>query len=152
MGNLFIVSTPIGNLQDISKRALSVLADVDFIACEDTRKTSILINNFFQENKKSILDKLFSYYEEKEVEKIPKILNMLINGKDVALVSDAGTPLISDPGFKLIRECIKNDINVVSVPGPSAVISALTVSGLPTDKFLFLGFMPLKQGHRIKLL
>lgn len=152
MGNLYIVATPIGNLQDITLRALKTLEEVDYIACEDTRVTSILIKKYFEASPKAILDKLFSYYEKIEEKKIPQIINLLLNGKNVALVSDAGTPLISDPGFKLVRECQKNDINVISVPGASAVVSALASSGLPSDKFTFLGFLPQKPGHRISML
>jgi 16S rRNA (cytidine1402-2'-O)-methyltransferase len=117
MGNLYIVATPIGNLQDISLRALKTLESVDFIACEDTRTTSILIKKYFEKNPKAILDKMFSYYEQTEKQKIPRIINLLLNGKSVALVSDAGTPTISDPGFKLVRECINNNIKVISIPG-----------------------------------
>jgi 16S rRNA (cytidine1402-2'-O)-methyltransferase len=152
MGSLFIVATPIGNLQDITLRALDTLKSVDFIACEDTRKASILIKHFFKTSEKQMYDKLFSYYEETEFKKIPQVINLLLNGKNVALISDAGTPAISDPGFKLIRECIKNSIKVVSIPGATSLISSLVVSGLPTDKFTFLGFLPQKPGHRIKLL
>lgn len=152
MGNLFIVATPIGNLQDITLRALKTLEEVDFIASEDTRKTTIIINNFFKGRERQMQDKLFSYYEQVEVQKIPQVINLLKNGKNVALVSDAGTPAISDPGFKLIRECVKEGINVISIPGASSVVSALVSSALPTDKFLFLGFLPQKPGHRVKLL
>jgi len=151
-GSLFVVATPIGNLKDITSRALEVLESVDFIACEDTRKTTILINKFFKGRERQMQDKLFSYYEQVEVQKIAQVINLLQNGKNVALVSDAGTPAISDPGFKLIRECLKQGIKVVSVPGASSVVSALVSSGLPTDKFLFLGFLPQKPGHRVKLL
>lgn len=152
MGNLYIVATPIGNLQDITLRALDTLSGVDYIASEDTRKTSILIRHYFKAREKEMLGKLFSYYEETEAKRIPQIINLLLNGKNVALVSDAGTPTISDPGFKLVRECIKNNLKVISIPGATSVISALVSSGLPTDKFIFLGFLPQKPGHRIKLL
>ncbi len=152
MSNLYIVATPIGNLQDINLRALSTLEKVDLIACEDTRKATVLINEFFPEKRTEMLNKLFSYYDEIELQKIPQVMNLLLNGKDVALISDAGTPTISDPGFKLVRECIKNNIKVISVPGASSVISALVTSGLPTDKFMFLGFLPQKPGHRLKFL
>ena len=158
-GILYIVSTPIGNLQDITVRAMDVLGKVPFIACEDTRRTGILLKHI-----EGILPppaggsnttnkpKLISYYEQNEERRIPEIINILKEGKDIALVSDAGTPTISDPGFKLVRECIKESIKVESIPGPSSVLAALTSSGLPTDKFLFLGFLPKKQGHRKKLL
>lgn len=152
MGDLYIVATPIGNLQDITLRALETLSKVDFIACEDTRKTSILIKHYFKGNEKVMKDKLFSYYEEKEAEKLPRVLNLLVNGQSVALVSDAGTPTISDPGFKLVREALKMKVKVISIPGPTSVISALVSSGLPTDKFTFLGFLPKKPGHRLTFL
>lgn len=152
MGTLFIVATPIGNLQDITFRALSTLGKVEYIACEDTRRTGQLIREYFKGKEKEMLDKLFSYYEQVEEQKNLQIINLLKNGKNIALVSDAGTPTISDPGFKLVREARLNNINVVSIPGPSSVISALASSGLPTDKFIFLGFLPQKPGHRIKFL
>lgn len=148
MGNLYIVATPIGNLQDITLRAIEVLRKVDAIACEDTRKTGLLLHNIIKEDKKP---RLISYYEQNELQRIPEIITGLKNGLNIALVSDAGTPTISDPGFKLIRECIKEGIKVESIPGPSAVITSLAVSGLPTDKFLFLGYPPRKPGHRKSL-
>lgn len=152
MGTLFIVATPIGNLQDMTLRGLKTLEEVDFIACEDTRVASILIRHYFKENPKEILDKLFSYFEQNEIGKISQVLNLLQNDKNVALISDAGTPTISDPGFKLVREVLNQGIKVVSIPGASSVISSLAASGLPTDKFTFVGFLPKKPGHRIKLL
>jgi len=151
MGTLFIVATPIGNLQDITSRALEVLEKVDFIACEDTRTTSILIKKYFLGKEKELIGKFFPFYEKNEQGKMVQVINMLKNEMDVALVSDAGTPTISDPGFKLVRECRLLGIKVISIPGASAVITALSSSGLPTDKFLFIGFPPLKRGHRIKL-
>ncbi len=142
-GVLSIVATPIGNLQDITLRAIETLKNTDAIACEDTRKTSILLKSL------NISDKhLISYYEQVESRRIPEIINALKNGLNIALVSDAGTPAISDPGFKLIRECLELGIKVQSIPGPSAVISALVSSGLPTDKFIFVGYPPKKEGHR----
>lgn len=152
MGNLYIVSTPIGNLQDISFRVLETLKNADVIACEDTRQTAVLLRKFFKENEKEMINKLTSYYEEVETHKIPQIINLLLNNKHVALVSDAGTPTISDPGFKLVRSAIEKNIKVISIPGPTSLISALVSSGLPTDKFMYLGFLPQKPGHRKKVL
>ncbi|WP_333784271.1 16S rRNA (cytidine(1402)-2'-O)-methyltransferase [Thermocrinis sp.] len=138
MGKLYVVGTPIGNLKDITLRALEVLQSVNFIACEDTRRTSILLNHYKIEGKK-----LLSYYEPKESVQVPKIVKLL-EKEDVALVTDAGTPSISDPGYKLIRACIEKGIPVEVIPGPSAVIAALVGSGLPTDRFTFVGFLPKK--------
>lgn len=145
MGKLYIVSTPIGNLEDITIRAVKILSSVDLVLCEDTRHTGLL----FQ--KLNIQTKLLSYYDEIEDKRIPEIIEMLGQNKNIALVSDSGTPLISDPGFRLVRECIKRGIKVESVPGPSAVIAALTNSGLPPDKFIFLGYPPEKQSARLEL-
>lgn len=147
-GKLYIVATPIGNLGDITLRAIETLKKVEFIACEDTRRTNTLLKSI-QANKGQFL---ISFYEQNELSRMSNILNILKNGKDVALVSDSGTPTISDPGYKLVREAIRQGIAVVSIPGPSAAISALVSSGLPTDKFLFLGFLPKKEGHRMDLL
>ncbi len=156
MGTLFVVATPIGNLRDITLRALEILNRIEIIACEDTRHTGLLLKNL-KEKYPEFLNSikrptLLSYYEQIEQKRITQILNALKNGLDVALLSDAGTPTISDPGFKLVRECIIQGFKVESIPGPSSVISALVVSGLPTDKFIFLGFLPQKSGHRKKLL
>ncbi len=147
-GNLYLVSTPIGNMKDITLRAIETLQSVNYIACEDTRKTGTLLKTLGI-NKKHML---ISYYNDTEDARIPNIINLLLNGEDVALVSDSGTPTISDPGFRLVRECKKNNIKVISIPGPTALISALASSGLPTDKFIFLGFLPKKEGNRNKLL
>jgi 16S rRNA (cytidine1402-2'-O)-methyltransferase len=138
MGKLYVVGTPIGNLKDITFRAIEALQSVNFIACEDTRRTSILLNHYKIEGKK-----LLSYYEPKESVQVPKIIKLL-EKEDVALVTDAGTPSISDPGYKLIRACIEKGIPVEVIPGPSAVITALVGSGLPTDRFTFVGFLPKK--------
>lgn len=147
MGILYIVPTPIGNLKDVTLRAIEVLFSVDVIACEDTRKTGLLLSKLSEQNQSR--PRLLSYYEQNEQQRIPEIVSMVKDGLDVALVSDAGTPAISDPGFKLIRECIKESIKVESLPGASSVITALASSGLPTDKFSFLGYPPRKPGHRI---
>ncbi len=140
---MFIVATPIGNLDDISLRALKVLKDVFVIACEDTRQTIKILNKY------NIKKRLLSYFHPKEQKRIPQIIGFLKQGKDVALVSDAGTPGIADPGFPLIREALAEDIEIIPIPGPSALTTALSASGLPTDKFLFLGFpSPKKEASR----
>ncbi|SHK19396.1 16S rRNA (cytidine(1402)-2'-O)-methyltransferase [Thermocrinis minervae] len=138
MGKLYVIATPIGNLGDITYRAIEILKKVNFIACEDTRRTMILLNHYGIKDKK-----LLSYYEPKESLQVPKILKLL-EKEDVALVSDAGMPSISDPGYKLIKQCIQKNIPVEVIPGPSAVTTALVGSGLPTDRFLFVGFLPKK--------
>ena len=156
MGKLFIVSTPIGNLEDITLRAIRVLESVDVVACEDTRKTGILLSKISNCQspiiKSKVRPKLLSYFEGNEERRVPQIISLLKQGKDVALVSNAGTPLVSDPGFKLVRECIKEGIRVEPIPGPSAVLTALVSSGLPTDKFLFLGYLPKRKRKREKIL
>lgn len=143
---LTIVPTPIGNLKDITLRALEVLKSVDAIICEDTRRTGILLHHY--EISKPLLV-LNDYNEARSIEQIIEKLN---SGQNLALVSDAGTPLVSDPGYKLVRECIALGIPVDSLPGPSSVITALTLSGLPPDKFLFVGYPPEKSGKRTKWL
>ena len=141
-GTLYIVSTPIGNREDITLRALRILKEVDLIAAEDTRHTGLLLRHF------GIQTPLTSYFEGNESRKKEFILSKLRQGERVALVSDAGTPGISDPGFRLIQTAAENQFAVVPVPGPSAVIAALSVSGLPTDAFLFKGFLPHKSKKR----
>lgn len=145
---LYLVSTPIGNLKDITLRAIEVLSSVEIIACEDTRKTGLFLEKLEIKNK----PQLISYYEENEQGRIPQIINFLKEGKNVALVSNAGTPTISDPGYKLVRECIRESISIESIPGPSSVLAALTSSGLPTDKFLFLGFLSKKEARKKAIL
>jgi 16S rRNA (cytidine1402-2'-O)-methyltransferase len=145
MPKLHIVSTPIGNLKDITLRALEILKEVDFIACEDTRVTSILLKNY------EIHKELVSFNAVNESSKIDYLLKRINNGQNCALVSDAGTPGISDPGTRLISAAIKNGIEVIPVPGASAVITALSLSGLPSDSFVFEGFIPQKKGRQKKL-
>jgi len=150
MGALYIVSTPIGNLEDITVRAQKTLASVDLILCEDTRRTGILLMEVSHPSMKK-KDAILRFDDHTENKKIPEIIQMLEAGENIALVSDAGTPLISDPGYRLVSECIKRGIGVISIPGPSAVLAALTSSGLPANRFLFLGYPPEKQSHRKKL-
>lgn len=139
---LYLVATPIGNLGDITLRALETLAGVDIIACEDTRITRRLLERF------SITATLKQYHEHNAEQARPKILEALANGSSIALVSDAGTPLISDPGFKLVREVSAAGFPVIALPGPSSVLTALSVAALPTDRFFFEGFLPSKQHAR----
>ncbi|MGB8952148.1 MAG: 16S rRNA (cytidine(1402)-2'-O)-methyltransferase [Candidatus Aminicenantales bacterium] len=146
LGRLYIVATPIGNLEDLTFRGLRILKEVPAIACEDTRQTLKLLNRY------GLKKRLISYYQPKENQKIPQILALLKQGNDVALVSDSGTPGISDPGFPLIREAIRSGIQIVPVPGPTALAPALSASGLPTHRFLFIGFPPPKKEAARKLL
>jgi 16S rRNA (cytidine1402-2'-O)-methyltransferase len=141
-GTLSIVATPIGNLEDITQRALRVLREADLIACEDTRHTRKLLNHF------GITTPTISYHEHNEQERAEELCEALESGKNIALVSDAGTPLISDPGFRIVQAAVDRGISVVPIPGASAVITALSVSGLPTDQFLFAGFLPARTGAR----
>jgi 16S rRNA (cytidine1402-2'-O)-methyltransferase len=140
---LYIVSTPIGNLEDMTFRAVRILNEVNVILCEDTREAAKLLKHFKVPHKP-----LISLFEENEVSKISDIVTMLKADQSIALISDSGTPLVSDPGYKLVREALENGVVVQSIPGPSAPITALVSSGLPPDKFIFLGFLPEKDGHR----
>lgn len=144
-GKLYIVSTPIGNLKDITLRAIETLNEVDFIICEDTRVTSILLKQY------NIIKQLISFNAVSETKKIPTVIERLLRGQSYALVSDSGTPAISDPGVRLVSQAIKNEIEVITIPGATALISALTISGLPTDSFVFEGFLPQKKGRQKKL-
>ena len=144
MPTLYIVSTPIGNLEDITKRALRILSEVDLILCEDTRETKKLLEYF------NIEKKTLSYHQHSELKKTEDIIQFLKEGKNLALVSDAGTPGISDPGSRLINDVLKNcgNVKVVPIPGASAFLCALSVSGFPVDRFLFLGFPPAKNKRK----
>lgn len=145
-GTLYLVATPIGNLEDLTYRARRILAEVDLIACEDTRHTRHLLTHY------GITTPTVSFHEHNEAARTSELLQRLQRGEDVALVSDAGTPAVSDPGYPLVREAAAAGISVVSVPGPSAVMAALTVSGLPPDRFVFLGFLPRRLGERRRAL
>ncbi len=145
-GRLYLVATPIGNLEDITLRALRILKEVNLIACEDTRKTQKLLNHY------EIRTPATSYHEHNEAQKAPQILQSILAGKDVALVSDAGMPLISDPGYRLVSLAVAQGISVVPVPGASALVAALAASGLPTEEFRFCGYLPPKRAARRKAL
>jgi 16S rRNA (cytidine1402-2'-O)-methyltransferase len=145
-GTLWIVGTPIGNLGDIGARAREVLGEVDLVAAEDTRRTGRLLQGF------GIRKKMLSLYDANEAERVDRVLAILREGSSVALVSDAGMPLVSDPGYRLVAACVAEGIEVGVVPGPSAVLAALVVSGLPTDRFTFEGFAPRRPGERTKRL
>ena len=139
---LYIVGTPIGNLSDITLRAIQILKDVDVIACEDTRHTQKLLKHY------DIDTRTLSYHEHNEQQRTDQLVVQLKQGTNVAVVSDAGTPLINDPGFRIVRACVEEGIAVVPVPGPSALITALAVAGLPTDSFFFAGFLPARSNAR----
>ncbi|HWF38729.1 MAG TPA: 16S rRNA (cytidine(1402)-2'-O)-methyltransferase [Candidatus Acidoferrales bacterium] len=145
-GRLYVVATPIGNLEDVTLRALRVLKEADLIACEDTRQTLKLLSHF------DIQKRLVSYHEHNEITRAPEIVIELEQGAKVALVSDAGTPAISDPGHRLVSLCLRHGIEVEPVPGPSAFVTALAASGMPVDEFTFVGFLPSKQSARRKSL
>ncbi|QKC93987.1 16S rRNA (cytidine(1402)-2'-O)-methyltransferase [Mesorhizobium sp. NZP2298] len=140
---LYLVATPIGNLADITLRALETLAAADIVACEDTRVSRVLLDRY------GIRRRTTAYHEHNAGEAGPKLIAALQAGQSVALISDAGTPLVSDPGYRLVGEAIDHGIRVVPIPGPSAPLAALTASGLPSDAFLFAGFLPVKSGQRL---
>lgn len=145
MGKLYVVPTPIGNLEDITYRAIRVLKEVDFVLAEDTRTSGILLKHF--EIKKT----MFSHHKFNEHKTVENVVNKIKGGESAALISDAGTPGISDPGFLIVRECIRNGIEVQCLPGATALIPALVNSGLPNDRFCFEGFLPQKKGRMTRL-
>ena len=141
-----MVGTPIGNLEDITLRALRILKEADQIACEDTRHTQKLLSHF------EIQKSLVSYHEHNEMTRAPELVLAMEQGAKIALVSDAGMPLVSDPGYRLVTLCARHEIPVIPVPGPSALLAALSASGLPNDEFLFVGFLPARSGERQRAL
>ena len=145
-GKLYVVGTPIGNLEDITLRAIRTLKDVDLIACEDTRRTQKLLNAY------KIPTRTISYHQHNEMTRAPELIIQMEEGSSIALVTDAGMPGVSDPGFRLVHLAVRHSIPVVPVPGASAFVAALSASGLPVDKFRFLGFLPSKRGARKKAL
>ena len=144
-GHLFVVGTPIGNLEDITLRAISTLKDVNIILAEDTRNSKKLLSAH------GIQTRMMSYHEHSSEKESQKIVDLLLEGNDLALISDAGTPTISDPGYGLIRECIKHEIRIIPIPGVSAITAAISASGLPSDSFTFHGFLPQKKGRLKKI-
>src|SRR3954462_3961705 len=142
-GHLYVVATPIGNLADLTERARAILGAVDLIACEDTRTTGAMLTRF------GLRKDLVPYHEHNELEAAEKLADQLAAGKSIALVSDAGTPALSDPGFRIVRACRRRGLPVVPVPGPSALTAVLSASGLPTNGFLYVGFLPPKSAARI---
>ena len=143
LGTLYVIATPIGNLEDLTLRALRILKEVDLVACEDTRRTRGLLSQF------DVHVPVTSYFEHNMLSKGDAILRVLLEGKSVGLVTDAGTPGISDPGFLLVRAAREAGVGVVPVPGPSAVVTALSAAGVPADRFVFDGFLPVKPGRRV---
>ena len=141
---LYIIATPIGNLEDITFRAKLILEEVDLVLAEDTRKSGILLKSL------DIKKPFLSFHDHNEAQRISQVISELKEGKKIALISNAGTPTISDPGYKLVRECRKENLEVTSIPGPSSIINALALTSLPHDKFAFLGYMPRKAGERKK--
>ena len=145
-GTLYVVATPIGNREDVTLRALKILQVVDLIAAEDTRKSGKFLSHH------GIKNRLVSYHEHNEKKRAPELLGKLLGGTSIALVSNAGTPCVSDPGYRLVAAAIAHKISVIPVPGPSAAMAAMSASGLPTDSFVFIGFPPKKKGKRMQLL
>lgn len=145
MSKLFVIPTPIGNLEDITLRALRILKEVDLILAEDTRTSGVLLKHY------QINTTMGSYHKFNEHQQLQSVINQISNGKNVALISDAGTPSISDPGFLIVRECINNSIDVECLPGATAFVPALVNSGLPSETFVFEGFLPQKKGRTTKL-
>ena len=145
-GKLYVVGTPIGNLEDITLRAIRILKEVDLIACEDTRRTQKLLSAY------KILTPMVSYHQHNEMTRAPELVIQIEQGRSIALVTDAGMPVVSDPGFRLVHLAVRHSIPVVPVPGASAFVAALAASGMPVDKFRFLGFLPSKKGERGKAL
>ena len=145
MAKLYIVPTPIGNLDDITLRAIKVLDDVDLILCEDTRRSKKLLNHL------GIKSQLRSHHKFNEHKEVKVMVNKIKEGNNIAVISDAGTPGISDPGFLIVRTCLENDIEVECLPGASAFIPALIISGISADKFIFEGFLPVKKGRKTRL-
>ncbi|MFA6008161.1 MAG: 16S rRNA (cytidine(1402)-2'-O)-methyltransferase [Candidatus Shapirobacteria bacterium] len=145
---LYVISTPIGNMKDVTLRAIDMFESIDVLLCEDTRKTGLLLKELKIVNK----PKLFSFYDEVERQKIPQVIEMLKEGLEVGLVTDAGTPLLSDPGWLLVKKCQELGIKYTALPGACAAIDALVLSGLPMGRFAYLGFLPKKDGERKKIL
>lgn len=145
IGTLYIVATPIGNLNDFSNRAVEIFKSVDIIACEDTRQTKKLLSYY------KVKTSTISYHTWNEIDRSVELCKKILDGMNIALVSDAGTPCISDPGFRLVREAHRNQIKVSPIPGSSSLLSALSISGLPSDKFFFEGFLPKKKGRKKRL-
>jgi 16S rRNA (cytidine1402-2'-O)-methyltransferase len=144
-GTLYVVSTPIGNLDDITYRAIKILSSVDVIAAEDTRTSKILLNHY------NISKPMLSYHSYNEQRRTPELISRLLEGQSVALITDAGTPGISDPAFVILKSAVENSIPIIPIPGASSVLAALVVSGLPFDRFVFEGFLPQKKGRKSKL-
>lgn len=157
MGSIFIVSTPIGNLKDVSVRSIETLFSSDVVCSEDTRNTGLLLSELARRYPAllptpAIKPRLIRFDDTNEEKQLPVIIDLVLSGSRISLVSDAGTPLIADPGYRLVREARKRNIPVIPIPGPVAFVSALTVSGIPSNQVLFLGFLPDKSSHRLKIL